>query len=108
MVDAKFQGIQHLQVIRFEDLIGDPELVLRSVCNFFGVAYTQAMLQGTQSNKTLATYRRDGFDKSTIDTTGFNEPWLACGVDYDRVIQYFGKHDWMDSDQESSMRILLA
>ncbi len=76
VLDALKSTIHDLQVIRFEDLIGDPEPVLRSVCDFLGVAYTQAMLQGTQSNKMVATYRRDGFDRSTIDTTGFSEPWL--------------------------------
>ena len=49
-------------MIRYEDLLKEPEDTLRSICSFLGVDFQPAMLQGTASQKIPSEYRRRGLD----------------------------------------------
>jgi hypothetical protein len=42
---ASGQRVRHYHEVRFEDLVGDPENVLRAVCRFLDLAYSSLMLE---------------------------------------------------------------
>lgn len=50
--------------IRFEDLINVPEKVLRDICTFLGVPFTEEMLKGTKNPKMRTEYLHETFDRS--------------------------------------------
>lgn len=49
-------------ILRFEELLSDPEGVLTPVCEALGVGWDAAMLSGTESDKMRPEYRRTGLD----------------------------------------------
>jgi hypothetical protein len=57
---------------RFEDLLSDPEKVMRSVCRDLGIAFDEVLLSpthlGTPANANTSFSRKDGIDASAIDT----------------------------------------
>lgn len=55
-----------LHVVRFEDLVHSPEVVLPGVCGFLGIGYEPDMLSGTENPKMRAEYRRSGFDRAVV------------------------------------------
>ena len=56
-----------LLVLRFEDLVCEPEKELRSVCDYLGVVFDSAML--TTQGKTMPSYyAKSYFDKSKAET----------------------------------------
>lgn len=73
--------------VRFEDLVNEPERVLRLVCRYLDVEFEPAVLQQTDSDTLRPEYRRATFDASRArvpDVPGhvaaFLEPDLAyCG-----------------------------
>jgi len=48
--------------IRFEDLLAEPEATLGQICQLLGVEFSSSMLEGTESDKMLPEYRRNGLD----------------------------------------------
>lgn len=56
-----------LLVLRFEDLVCEPEKELRSVCEFLGVAFDSAMLS-TEGKTMPSYYAKSYFDKSKAET----------------------------------------
>lgn len=56
--------------IRYESLLADPVETLGSVCEFLGIPYDQAMLEGTQHSRMNPDYRYPGFDTSKLSLSG--------------------------------------
>ena len=56
------------RMIRYEDLVGDPESHLRDLCEFLGITFTESMLQPTSTNSSFLPHgtRTDGFDVSAV------------------------------------------
>jgi hypothetical protein len=52
-------------VVRFEDLVADPEPALTTACAAVGVEYDPVMLAGTGSSTMLPEYRRSRLDPRT-------------------------------------------
>lgn len=73
--------------VRFEDLVNEPERVLRSVCGYLDVTFEPAMLQQTNSDTLRPDYRRATFESSRAQVpdlpahvAAFLQPDLAyCG-----------------------------
>ena len=59
-----------LHVLKYEDLLRDPETTLSEVCNFLGVEYQPAMLQGVANEKMLSEYRSSKIDRSKLSLKG--------------------------------------
>ena len=57
-------------VVRYEDLVRQPEPVLRRICAFLGVDYSDAMFRGTQSRTLPDEYRQKGLDRSKLGLAG--------------------------------------
>lgn len=67
MVDTfKFIKARHPLTlsIKFEELLLNPDGVLRGICNFLNVPFEPAMVEGTMSEKMLPEYRRPNLDVS--------------------------------------------
>lgn len=62
--------------IRFEDLLYEPALTLRSVCAFLGVAYEPEMLAGVASTKLRPEYRHAKFDTLKATSPDFPDEYL--------------------------------
>jgi hypothetical protein len=63
----RYEGYKNYRLFRFEDLLADPEKVLREVCQFVGCQYTRDMLEpekGTHDHQisSLTGRRQKGFD----------------------------------------------
>lgn len=54
-----------LQVVRYEDLVGNPETVVRSVCNFIGEDYEDAMIR-TDFHNSSSTVTAGGIFSDSI------------------------------------------
>ncbi|MEO8509636.1 MAG: sulfotransferase [Chloroflexota bacterium] len=56
-------------LVRFEDLIGDPEASLRRVCEFLGIAFSTSLLEArrTGSSYTAGRHAGDGFDSKAAE-----------------------------------------
>ncbi|TVR64836.1 MAG: sulfotransferase [Candidatus Competibacteraceae bacterium] len=59
--------------IRYESLLTDPVETLGSVCEFLGIRYDQAMLEGTQHSRMNPDYRYPGFDTSKLSLSEIPE-----------------------------------
>ncbi len=55
-----------LHCVRFEQLVLEPERVMRGVCAFLGIEYEDTMLDGTMNPKMRPEYRRDHFEHSVV------------------------------------------
>ena len=54
-----------LLTIKMEELVTRPVATLSEACAFLGMAFDDAMLQGTSSDHIRPECRRDSFDPST-------------------------------------------
>ena len=48
-------------VVRFEDLVLEPRVVLEGVCDALGIAFEEGMLEQTESDLLVKEYRQPGF-----------------------------------------------
>ena len=81
-------GRPKTDIVRFEDLLADPEGTLSPVCASLGVAWSPAMLEGTTSEKMRPEYRRAGLDGSASDVTDVPEGCLELIADDLRRLGY--------------------
>lgn len=65
---------QALHVVKFEDLVHNPESELTRICGFLGIGYDAAMLNGTA--KVPEHDRRQGFDPAPAEVVDRAPPWL--------------------------------
>ena len=56
-----------LHVLKFEELVAKPKVVLSQICGFLGIDYSPKMLGGTANPKLPAEYRQPHFDVRTLD-----------------------------------------
>jgi len=61
-------------VVRFEDLVEQPERELRRICEFLNLEFTPAMFDGTQNKKLQPEYRQQGFNLKA--TKAGSETWI--------------------------------
>ena len=81
---------QHAQlhVLKYEDLLLDPEGTLRGVCRFLGVEYQAGMLQGVANEKMLSEYRSSKIDKSKLSLRGVPPLSIPLLLDDLRALDY--------------------
>ena len=65
--------------IRFEDLINQPEQILRQVCQFSGVTFAPEMLQVSQSEGGVSSHKKVAPGKKGIDS-GATGKWKKGGL----------------------------
>ncbi len=68
LVNESMIGKENYKIIKYEELLSQPEIALQSVCDFLQIPYAQEMLD--LSNKRLAadkSYVKSFFDRSKID-----------------------------------------
>lgn len=68
-----------LITIRFEDLITQPETILRQVCNFTGVEFTAEMLQVDQSEGGVSSHKKISPGQKGIDSSATGK-WKKGGI----------------------------
>ena len=76
--------------VTYEDLVVQPETVLKRICVFLGVSYESGMLEGVSSPKMQINYRKSYFDRSKLTWEEFpkehlpliQEELLSCGYSY--------------------------
>lgn len=65
--------------IRFEDLITQPENILRQVCNFTGLEFTPQMLQVSQSEGGVSSHKKIAPGQKGIDSSSTGK-WKKGGL----------------------------
>jgi len=63
--------------VRFEELVREPESVLRDVCAFLDLPFEESMLHQTESHLLLPEYRMRGIDPAKADIPELPESILA-------------------------------
>lgn len=72
-------------IVRFEDLIENPRVVLVEICAFLGISFEEKMLEGTENRKIPQEYRNKTFDKTKISLDNIPEecyPFIADELKY--------------------------
>ena len=75
----KHQTSDRLITIRFEDLITQPEKILRQVCNFTGLEFVPEMLQVDQSEGGVSSHKKIAPGKKGIDSSATGK-WKKGGI----------------------------
>ena len=61
--------------LKFEDLVRDPEMEMKKVCDFLEIDFKKKMLKGTSNRKMNKIYQRTHFDQSVLSLDGITENW---------------------------------
>lgn len=71
---AELQAHEHFHVLRFEDIISDPEVELRKICDFLKISYEKEMLNipHVGSSHAINTSAKSGVRQSSINR------WKSC------------------------------
>lgn len=69
----------HVITIRFEDLITQPEKILRQVCDFTGLEFTPQMLQVSQSEGGVSSHKKIAPGQKGIDSSSTGK-WKKGGL----------------------------
>lgn len=75
----QFEDHPRVQTIRFEDLILDPESVVRNVCRFAGVAFSPEMLNVSQGEGGVSSHKKVSPSARGIDS-GVISKWKNGGL----------------------------
>ena len=54
-------------IVKYEDLVSDPELTLKSISNFLGIAYNEAMLKTDGVYESFLNIQKDKVDNNHLD-----------------------------------------
>ncbi|MEL6501162.1 MAG: sulfotransferase [Cyanobacteria bacterium J06623_1] len=76
---AKQRNSDRLITIRFEDLITQPETIIRQVCDFTGLEFTPTMLQVSQSEGGVSSHKKIAPDAKGIDSSATGK-WKRGGL----------------------------
>ncbi|MEL6495197.1 MAG: sulfotransferase [Cyanobacteria bacterium J06623_7] len=75
----KYQDRDRLMTVRFEDLITQPEPIIRRVCDFTGLEFTPAMLQVSQSEGGVSSHKKIAPGQKGIDSKATGK-WKQGGL----------------------------
>lgn len=76
---AKYKNHPQILTIRFEDLITQPEKILRQVCQFTKLEFTPAMLQVSQSEGGVSSHKKIAPGQKGIDNRATGK-WKQGGL----------------------------
>lgn len=76
---AKQENSDRLITIRFEDLITQPETIIRQVCDFTGLEFTPTMLQVSQSEGGVSSHKKIAPGIKGIDSSATGK-WKKGGL----------------------------
>lgn len=75
-------------MVRYEELVGDPERALRAVCSFLDVPFETGMLDGVENPQMQTVYRQSEIDTSKLDLADVPEGAEAILADELRELGY--------------------
>jgi hypothetical protein len=68
-------------LLKFEDVIREPEHTIRELCNFLNITYHQAMLYPPRDDSSFNENIGTGFDKETLTRwRAYLTPWMRAGL----------------------------
>lgn len=79
---------ERVHVVRYEELVGDPERALRAVCSFLDVPFETGMLDGVENPQMQTVYRQSEIDTSKLDLADVPEGAEAILADELRELGY--------------------
>lgn len=102
-------GSQHVFLVKYEDIVSDPEPVIRNICAFAGIEFTNEMLEigvfnssfgdKFQTDKNFNTENIDRW-RTELDPKIVSVLEKNCG----RLMQYFGYEKISNRDEDLSLQ----
>ncbi len=111
----KHDNSDRVMTIRFEDLITQPENILRQVCDFTGLEFTPQMLQVSQSEGGVSSHKKIAPGQKGIDSSSTGK-WKKGGLTQTEIYlcqqitqENMTKHNYtIESITANPIRIVLA
>ena len=74
-----------VKVIRYEDLVSNPEATIRSVCDFLGIPFIPEMLKTEGVYESFLSYQENKLEKQHVDHLKDFHSGLFTGINTDKV-----------------------
>jgi hypothetical protein len=93
---------QNYHLIRFEDLVSEPEKSVRELCVFLGIEFDPKMLRPKQVHSSFASELIVGFDKQTLTRwQNHLKPWMKIWMSV-LAKRYFREFGYVDAGSSFS------
>lgn len=74
-----------VKIVRYEDLVSDPESTIRSVCDFLGISFMPAMLKTEGVYESFLSYQENKLEKQHVDHLKDFHSGLFMSINTDKV-----------------------
>ena len=83
-----------IHVVKYEDILSEPQNALAQICTFLNIDYQEGMLQGVSNEKMLSEYRSASIDRSKLSLKGVPPLAIPMLLDDLRALDYISDRQY--------------